>query len=449
MSETIKIKKGLDIQLLGKADEVACATDSATKEFAIVPDDFPGWKWRLLVKEGDKVKKGTPLLTDKESKGINITSPVAGTVKEVRRGERRKILAIVIEAAPASEQECEKFDVSAAHNREGLKALLCNSGLWAYLRQRPYDIVPSPQAQIRDIFVTAFDSAPLAPQLIDETADAKHHQAGLEALSLLTDGKVNLGVRYDSALSSPKANIYEIEGPHPAGNVGVQIANIKPVNKGETVVTLDSRLAVKIGKLLTTGELDTTTRVAITGPEAKEPKTIVTTIGARLETLLTGEITNPAGDRVISGNVLTGWKVNPETDFLRAPYRQVTIIREGNDTDEFMGWASLSPKKYSVKHSFPAFLRGLKKPFDFDARIKGGHRAMILSGEYDKVFPMDIYPEYLLKAIISFDIDKMEELGIYEVAPEDFALPEFVDTSKIELQKIVREGLERLHAEVD
>ena len=249
-----------------------------------------------------------------------------------------------------------------------------------------------------------------------------------------------------SGITSRVAEVYEFEGPHPAGNVGTQIAAINPVNKGETVWTLDAETAARIGKLYTDGNLDFSTVVAITGPEAKSPHSVRTIIGASLKTLLKGAV---AGNdtRIISGNVLTGVKETAD-GFLRYPYRQITLIQEGEHADEFMGWASMNPRKFSVKHTFPAFLRGLTKPYDFDSRIKGGHRAMILSGEYDKVFPMDIYPEYLLKAILAGDIDKMEKLGIYEVAPEDFALPEFVDTSKNELQKIVREGLDNLRKEL-
>ena len=239
----------------------------------------------------------------------------------------------------------------------------------------------------------------------------------------------------------------QFEGPHPAGNVGTQIAEIAPVNKGEVVWTLDASTAARIGRLCEKGLPDYTTTVALTGPEVASPHLIRTMIGASISTLVDGELKREDDIRIISGNVLTGVKVEKD-GFLHFPYRQITVIEEGAHADEFMGWASLDPGKYSVKHTFPAFLRGLSKPFDFDARIKGGHRAMILSGEYDKVFPFDIYPEYLLKAIMAGDIDRMEKLGIYEVAPEDFALPEFVDTSKIELQKIVREGLDNLRKEL-
>lgn len=256
-----------------------------------------------------------------------------------------------------------------------------------------------------------------------------------------------LGIRPGSGITSKSAEVYEFDGPHPAGNVGVQIAAVKPVNKGETVWTLDAATAARIGMLCADGILNYHTVVAVTGEGVNDPHLVKTTMGASIDTLIGGMLKTGQSLRIISGNVLTGVRVHTN-GFLRYPYRQITVIEEGDHADEFMGWASLDPGKFSVKRSFPAFLRGLSKPYKFDSRIKGGHRAMILSGEYDKVFPFDIYPEYLLKAIIAGDIDRMEKLGIYEVAPEDFALPEFVDTSKIELQKIVREGLDNLRKEL-
>lgn len=440
MANHIKIKKGLDIPLQGKASGTT-ADDRESALFAITPDDFPGCTWKAVVKAGDSVAHGSPLLIDKASGTITLTSPVDGTVKEIHRGERRKIEFVSVEKGVCT----DKADFNTSTEREQIRTTLQASGLWAMMRQRPFDIVPEAESTPRDIFVTAFDSAPLASAILEDSL-ASYLEKGLEILKRLTDGYVYLGVRAGSGITSRVAEVYEFEGPHPAGNVGTQIAAIAPVNKGETVWTLDAETAARIGKLYTDGNLDFSTVVAVTGPEAKSPHSVRTIIGASLKTLLKGAV---AGNdtRIISGNVLTGVKETAD-GFLRYPYRQITLIQEGEHADEFMGWASMNPRKFSVKHTFPAFLRGLTKPYDFDSRIKGGHRAMILSGEYDKVFPMDIYPEYLLKAILAGDIDKMEKLGIYEVAPEDFALPEFVDTSKNELQKIVREGLDNLRKEL-
>lgn len=440
MAELIRIKKGLDIPITG-APSSRVTEDKKTTLFAISPDDYPGQVWKAVVKPGDKVKIGDPLLKDKGTGKICLAAPVAGEVVEVNRGERRRIRFISVR-----KESAEKRAFSVANTAEEIRGAMLESGLWALMRQRPFDIVPDPDSVPRDIFVTSFDSAPLAARMIDH-AQREWLEKGLACLAKLTSGKIYLGVRSSENLSSRVAEVYEFEGPHPAGNVGTQIAAIAPVNKGETVWTLDSPTVVRIGKLCVKSEIDFSTRVALTGPEIRDPHVVLTSIGAKIETLLTGELKNKDGVRVISGNVLTGVRVYKD-DFLHYPYRQITAIEEGDNADEFMGWASLNPMKYSVKRSFPAFLRGLSKPFEFDARIKGGHRAMILSGEYDKVFPFDIYPEYLLKAIMAGDIDRMEKLGIYEVAPEDFALPEFVDTSKIELQKIVREGLDNLRKEL-
>lgn len=441
MSNIIKIKKGLNIPLEGKASE-QIVTDQDTSKFAIIPDDYPGYTWKVAVKVGDIVKIGSPLMYAKEDSDLCLVSPVAGTVEEIKRGERRKVEYISVNKSEEQTQEIFSFE----NKKEDIFTTLKRSGLFAMLRQRPFDIVADVTSKPRDIFITAFDTAPLASVMLQE--DMKPYlEIGIEFLSQFTEGKVYLSTDANSDLDSRTAEVYRFEGPHPAGNVGTQIAAIKPVNKGETVWTADAMTVARIGKLVSIGNLDMEAYVALTGDDIKEPHIVKTIIGASIKSLLINQIKEVSGNvRIISGNVLTGIKVD-EQGFLRYPYRQITVIDEGDEADEFMGWASLDPKKYSVKRSFPAFLRGLSKPFKFDARIKGGHRAMIMSGEYDKVFPMDIYPEYLIKAIMAKDIEKMENLGIYEVAPEDFALPEFVDTSKLELQKIVREGLDYLRKE--
>ena len=442
MAEKIKIKKGLDIPLKGKPSNVL-TEDNVTKNYAIYPDDFPGPVWKAAVKAGDKVKIGSPLFSDKDNQDLCLVSPVEGTVFEVTRGERRHINFISIESESRSYATTLDFKFE---NAEEIKTGLMKSGLWAMMRQRPYDIVPDPSVSPRDIFITAFDTAPLAGDILDAEL-APWLEKGVEALKKLTTGKVYLGIKPDQKISCKSAHTTEFEGPHPAGNVGTQIAALKPVNKGETVWALDAATVARIGLLIEKKTLDVHTTVALTGPEIKDPHLVKTIIGASIKSLLESNLVRETGIRIISGNVLTGVKVSSE-GYIRYPYRQITVIPEGDNADEFMGWASINPNKYSVKHSFPAFLKGLSKPFDFDARIKGGRRAMIMSGEYDKVFPFDIYPEYLIKAIMAGDIDRMEKLGIYEVAPEDFALPEFVDTSKQELQQTVREGLDYLRKEL-
>lgn len=441
MSRHLKIKRGLDITLEGMASgriEVIYP-----KFVGIVPDDFEGHVWKCRVKEGDTITKGTPLLSDKETDRIKLVSPIAGTVKEIRRGERRKILAVVI-AANDNNTEAPKYNLTLT--AESIRETLLASGIWAMMRQRPFDIVPEADSVPRDVFVTAFDSAPLAPELFDSTT-INYVEKGLEILSILSGKKPFISTSAAHPYEFTNGENLIIEGPHPAGNVGVQIAAVAPINKGEVVWTMDISVVFRIGKLYSDGAVSWETIVALTGPEMPDPHMVQTVIGSDIKQLLPSSVAEDSTLRIISGNVLTGKRVAPETDFLRFPYHQITVIREGNNADEFMGWASMSPNKFSIKRTFPAFLKGLAKPFPFDARIKGGKRAMILSGEFDKVFPFDIYPEYLLRAINSGDIDKMEKLGIYEVAPEDFALPEFVDTSKHELQQMVRNALDTLRAE--
>ena len=438
---TVRLKKGFDIQLLGGIAGNDLALAGPPQTVAVVPDDFHGVIPRMEKKEGEHVNAGEPLYHDKNHEVIKVVAPVSGTVKEVRRGERRHIDAIVI--APDKRDDAVKLDL----NRDATEVLL-ESGLWVMLRQRPYDVVPAPDVRPRDIFVTAFDSAPLAPDLDVVLGDKRQYIGkGVEVLKRLTDGQVHIGVREGQTIDAPGAEVNTFVGPHPAGNAGVQVANTVPVNKGEVVWTLDIVTLARIGELFTTGQVSHDTVVAITGEMVQEPRYIRTIMGSDLETVLKNELTNVAHSRIISGNVLTGVKVDV-TQWLRAPYRHITIIPENSAPDEFMGWASLNPKRFSIYRTFTTWLRGLKKPVSMDSRIKGGERAIVRTGEYDAMLPMDIYGEFLIKAIISWDIDKMEQLGIYEVAPEDFALAEFADTSKLELQRIVRDGLDRLRAEM-
>lgn len=446
MEKSIHLKRGLDLNLQGGVDPSVTPMRSAPNSVAIVPDDFPGLTPKLEVKEGDRVKRGQPLLHDKTDERLKLTSPVTGTVEKIVRGDRRKIERVVITVNPADDPLTIEVSPSSPAS---VKEALLQSGLWAMMRQRPYDIIPSTNSQPRDIFITAFDSAPLAPSLEASVADKqKEIIAGIKALKLLTTGDVYVGVRPGSALTLPEEAVKVIvEGPHPAGNAGVQAANIAPINKGETIWTLDIVTVSKIGALILTGRVDGHTIVAVTGSETINPEIIISLIGADIESLVKGNVKEDGKNhRIISGNVLTGVKVDME-GYLRYPYRQITVIPEGDDVDEFMGWASIAPSKMSVNRSFPSRFLPSKK-FSPDARLNGGRRAMIMSGAYDKVLPMDILPEYLFKAIISRDIDRMESLGIYEIAPEDVALCEYVDPSKIELQKLVREGLDYLRKEL-
>ena len=438
---TVRLKKGFDIRLLGGITDNTVGDTAAPQSVAVVPDDFHGIIPRMEKKEGEHVAAGEPIYHDKNHEAIKVVAPVSGTIKEVRRGERRHIDAIII--APDGNGD------SVSHNIMGnAEQVLMQSGLWVMMRQRPYDVVPSPGVRPRDVFVTAFDSAPLAPDLDVVMGDKRQFIAkGVDVLSGLTDGKVYIGVRDGQSIEAPGAVVTTFEGPHPAGNVGVQAANTVPVNKGDVVWTMDIVTLARIGELFTTGKVNHQTVVAITGEMVQQPRYVKTVMGADLQTVLKHETTNVAQSRIICGNVLTGMKVEAD-QWLRAPYRHITIIPENNHPDEFMGWASFSPSRFSIYRTFTTWLGGLGKARSFDSRIKGGERAIVRTGEYDAMLPMDIYGEFLIKAIISGDIDKMEQLGIYEIAPEDFALAEFADTSKLELQRIVRQGLDKLRAEM-
>lgn len=436
----IKLKKGLDLKIAGGITDKA-VSDVDAKLFAITPDDFPGFKAKVDVKEGDDVLAGGPIMHDKDHEDVKLVAPVAGTVKAVVRGERRKVMRIVIEKA--ENQSFRQFDLPAKPTAADAMRLLSVSGLLAEMRQRPFDIVPNPDNAPRDIFVTAIDSAPLAisPEL---AVDGKITQleAAVKLLKAVCKGKIYISVRPGSKLPViAGSERVEVTGSHPAGNAGIQAANIAPVNKGETIWTLDIVTLRRIGELVTSGHPDFTTLVAVTGPEVESPCIVKTFEGVEVKPLLdAAKVKNSDHNiRIISGNVFTGVATEPD-GFIHFPYRQVTVIAEGDDKAEFMGWASFSPSKPSVSPTFPGHFSN--KPFSPDARLNGGRRAMIMSGEYDRVMPMDILPEYLLKAIIGRNIDSMEKLGIYEVAPEDFGAAEYVDTSKLPLQQIVREGLD-------
>lgn len=450
MANVIKLKKGLDIQLKGKPTEVLFPSGHSAN-YAIVPDNYNGITPKVVVHAGDKVKAGSVLVIDKTYPEIKFVSPVSGEVTAVNRGEKRKVLSIVVK--PDAENQYEDFgkkNVSAL-NGEEVKETILNAGLWPCIKQRPYDIIARPNEAPRDIFVSAFYSAPLAPNF-DFVIKGQENdfQTGLDALAKLTDGKLYVSLKKGSTIKVNNAEVVEFEGPHPAGNVGVQINHIKPVNKGETVWVVRPDDVILIGRLFNTGIADFTRLIALTGSELSKTGYVKAIPGCDINSLVGDKLKPTQGNvRIISGDVLSGTKVSKD-DFLGFYDTQITTIPEGDEIHEFLGWASLGVNKFSAGCTFLSSLfGGTKKERVIDARIKGGKRAMIMSNEYDKVFPMDIFPEYLLKAIIAFDIDKMENLGIYEVAPEDFALCEVIDTSKIELQKIVRNGLDLLYKEMN
>ena len=440
MAKVIKLRKGLDINLKGKA-ALETTSVKCPGEYALVPDDFTGVKPKVVVKEGDNVLIGDALFVDKLHPEVKFVSPVSGTVSMVERGDRRKLLSIRVKSD--GKQSARTFDT-----KQDIKALLLESGMFAFLRQRPYDVVANPEDKPKAIFVSAFNSMPLSQDFeYALKGEEKAFQAGITALSKLA--KVHLGVsaRQTSAAltGATDCEVTVFDGPAPAGNVGVQINHVDPINKGEVVWTLGAEEVLFIGRLLTTGRVDLTRTVALAGSEVKKPCYAKMLVGQRLDTLLQGQVDLSAGIRIINGNVMTGVKTTAG-GYLGAHVTEVNVIPEGDHADEFMGWIMPRFGTFSTHRSYFSWLCG-KKDYVFDARVKGGERHMIMSGEYDKVFPMDIYAGYLIKAIITGDIDRQEALGIYEVAPEDFAIAEFVDSSKLELQRIVRQGLDILRKE--
>lgn len=448
MVEVIKIKRGLNIPLMGEAEKSVVAA-AASSTYAIVPDDFHGVTPKVLVKSGDLVKIGTPLMCDKNRPEVVFVSPVSGEVEAVNRGERRKVLNIVVKSDGKFDSlEYSKLNLKQV-SADDIKGLLLQAGLFQYIKQRPYDVIANPEVAPRDIFVSALDTAPLAPDFDFVTkGELADLQAGVDALSKLTKGSVYLGVAEGSSISASGCKVVQFNKLHPAGNVGVQIANVAPINKGETVWTLSAFDLVIIGRFLNNGKLNFERTIALTGSEIESPKYLKVIAGAEIASIVDGKIASTdCNKRIISGNVLTGTKVSA-TDYLRAYSAQVTVIPEGDDCHEFFGWATLGVNKYSTTRMFLSKLFG-NKLYKIDARLRGGERGIIMSDEYDRVFPMDILPEYLIKAVLAFQIDKMENLGIYEVAPEDFALCEFVDTSKLPIQQIIRNGLDELMKEMN
>ncbi len=441
MAKLIKLRKGLDVNLKGKA---ALETNGVKcpGEYALMPDDFTGVKPKVVVNEGDTVLAGDALFVDKQHPEVKFVSPVSGTVSLVERGDRRKLLSVRVKSD--GKQQSKEFDVKG-----DVKTLLMESGMFAFLRQRPYDVVANPEDKPKAIFVSAFNSMPLSQNFgYVVKGQEEAFKAGIKALS--TIAKVNLGINVEESATFlndvPNCEVTIFDGPAPAGNVGVHINHVDPINKGEVVWTLGAEEVIFIGRLMQTGRVDLTRTIALAGSEVKHPSYAKMMVGQKLTTLLEGQIDSAASLRIINGNVMTGIKTTSD-GYLAAHATEINVIPEGDHADEFMGWIMPRFNTFSTHRSYFNWLLGKKKEYVFDSRVKGGERHMIMSGEYDKVFPMDIYAGYLVKAIITGDIDRQEALGIYEVAPEDFAIAEFVDSSKLELQRIVREGLDILRKE--
>ena len=443
MSNNIYLKKGLDLPING------AATQNTKKVIvpdvvAVKPTDFRSLVPKLLVREGDKVLAGTPVLADKMSQNILFTSPVSGTVAEVVRGEKRKLLEVRIKAD--AEQEYVDYGVKkvADMTAEQIKEALLAAGLWPALTQRPYGIIANPEVKPKAIFVSAFSTAPLAAS--PEYAlrdDIEHIQTAINALGKLTDGGVHFSLNSANYSGTPFHRIENViphtfTGKHPAGNVGVQIHHISPIRKGETVWTVSLLMLAAIGKLFNTGKYDVRRKIAVTGPKAINPAYVEGYPGIAIKDV--AEFYNASENlRFVSGDVLTGTNVGAN-GYLGFFDNQITILEEG-DKYELLGWAKpVRCKLFSASRTYFSWLTP-KKKYDMDTNLHGGPRAFVVNDVYGKVLPMNLFPVHLLKACLANDIDGMEKFGIYEVLEEDLALCEYVDPSKIYIQQIITDGI--------
>ncbi len=447
MSKDIRIKKGLDIKLVGEAKQVTTELPLGSV-FAVRPSDFHGVIPKILAKEGTEVKAGEALFHSKSDERILFPSPVSGKITEIVRGARRKVLEIKITTNGTQDYKSfDKVDVSSMSGEE-VKNHLFASGCWPFIKQRPYDVVANPNQAPKAIFVSGYASGPLAANY-DYVLEGKQEelQVALTALTKLTEGKVHVSV---GSSKSPLAKLKEIEvhhvsGPHPIGNVSTQIAQVNPINKGEVVWVVRPQDLVVIGELLLTGKLNLKRTIAVTGSKINEPKYVTAFAGAQIGDIVKGNLNND-NTRVISGDVLSGLQEGEE-GFLGYYDNQITAIPEGDDY-EFFGWNKPIFNKISTSRALTFSWLTPKKKYDLNTNTNGEHRAFVVTGAYEEVFPLDIYPMQLLKACMYKDLDEMEGLGAYEIAPEDFALTEFICVSKQPHQKIIREGLDLMREEL-
>jgi len=449
MSKSVKLKRGFTINLAGKAEK-QIGNQIYPDTYAIKPTDFAGMlRPKALVSVGDNVEAGTPVLLDKKHDNIIYSSPVSGEVVDVKRGDKRKLLEIVIlgdkEVAYKHFQRYSATELSKLSIDE-LKTEMLDSGVWPNIIQRPFGVVANPEDQPKSIFISAFDSHPLAPDYgIIFKGKEKVFQAGIDVLKKFTDGVIHINVNTGEEVNPVFNNVRDVEinkitGQHPAGNVGVQIHHIDPIGKGDIIWTLNPFGVIQIGTLFLEGKYDTSKIIALTGSEVTRPQYYTTYAGAAIKKFTEGNLKSDHV-RYISGNVLTGEKIGID-GHLGFYHHQFTVIPEG-DKPEMFGWILPSFKKLSFHRAFGlmSFLNSGKKEYVLDSNNKGEPRAFVQTGAFERVTPMDILPTYLLKAILAEDYDGMETLGIYEVIEEDLALCEFIDVSKHNIQSIVREGI--------
>jgi Na+-transporting NADH:ubiquinone oxidoreductase subunit A len=451
MSKVIKIKKGLNIPLIGDAEKILQSAPRAG-HYSVKPPDFHGLTPKMLVREGDQVKAGTPLFFDKYNEKIVFTSPVSGTFTTLVRGEKRRILEVNIQADEADEYVEFASGDPAGMNRKEITKILLKSGVWPAIRQRPYSVIANPEDNPKGIFISCFQTGPVAPDL-DFVVNGQEavFQKGLDALVKLTDGKVHLGVDAVNTMSGAFLNargvqVHRFSGPHPAGNPGIQIHHIDPINKGEIAWYVDVQDVIIIGRLFEKGIYDASKVVSLAGPEVLNPRYYRVISGARISSFTGNNIRKESGvtPRFISGDALSGNMVS-EQGFLGFYHNLVTVLPEG-DKPELVGWIAPNFDKFSLSRTFFSFITPWRK-YRLNTNIRSGVRPFVITGLYERVLPMDIMPMQLIKSIMINDIDMMEKLGIYEVAPEDFALCEYICPSKIEMQTIIREGLDVIRRE--
>lgn len=448
MSKDIRIKKGVSIKLTGTADRVY-ANIPASEYYVVKPSDFTGLTPKLTVKVGDKVQAGSSLFFDKENPSVIIASPVSGEVSEIRRGEKRKILEVVIKAdAEISYKEFSKSEAKDLSREQIIEQMLA-AGVWPFVRQRPFAVIANPTDMPKAVFISAFDSAPLAcdSDFVLHGME-KEFQAGLDIVTKLTEGTTHLNIDGNSNSSSVFTNakgvqINKISGPHPAGNVGVQIHHLDPINKGEVVWYMYPQDVIAIGKLFSEGKYDASRLVALAGSQVEKPRYYRSMQGASIAAMTEGNIKD-GESRFISGNVLTGNQISADGN-LGFYHNEISVIPEGKEQD-FLGWLLPGFNKFSLSRTFFSWMNP-KKEYALNANMNGEERSYVVTGQYEAVLPMDVYPQHLIKAIMIGDIELMENLGIYEVAEEDFALCEFACTSKIPVQEILREGLDLVRKE--
>jgi Na+-transporting NADH:ubiquinone oxidoreductase subunit A len=450
MSNDIRIKKGLDIKLKGEAEKTI-EKAVLSNFYTLRPDDFHGVIPKLISKVGTKVKAGEPVFFDKSNENVKFVSPVSGEVIEISRGQKRKILSIKLQAdKEQTYQDNGKFNLDTAKPNE-VKTHLLASGCWPFVKQRPYDVIANPEKSPKAIFISGYASAPLAADL-NFTLKGKEAelQAAVTALGKLTDGKVHISVGAGSSsplLGLSGITLHKVSGPHPSGNVGTLINKIDPINKGEVVWTVAAQDLVIIGELLLTGKFNAERIVALAGSAVEKPRYFLAKIGSEVSTIIYDKgVSEKSHDRIISGNVLSGKQIKSDGN-LGYYNNVITIIPEGDDYEMF-GWTKPVFNKVSTSRALTFSWLNPNKKYDLNTNTNGEHRAFVVTGGYEEVFPLDIYPLQILKACMYQDLDEMESLGMYEVAPEDFALTEFVCVSKQPHQDIIRKGLDLMLKEI-